>query len=83
MTLTCNNNHIVYYHMDAQQSVGLGWTYFTSPDYFVIQCWFCSMFFHSDAINPTGSHDYHYTKFSEGIVGTILWAFCGLDLYLL
>ena len=32
MALTFNDNHIIYCHMDAQHSIGLAWTYFTSPD---------------------------------------------------
>ena len=45
MALALNNNHIIYYCMDAQWSVGLGWTYFASPVYLVVQCWVHSMFF--------------------------------------
>ena len=45
MALAFNNNHIIYYQMDMQWSVGLTWTYFTSPDYSVVQCWVHSMFF--------------------------------------
>ena len=45
MALTCNNNHIIYYQMDAQRSIGLGQTNFASADYLVVQCWVCSTFF--------------------------------------
>ena len=45
MAVAFNNNHFIYYHMDAQLSVGLGWTYFASPDYLVVQYWVHSMFF--------------------------------------
>ena len=69
MALAYNDNHIIYYHMDAQQSVGLGRTYFTSPDYLVVQCLVCYTFFHPDTMNPRGSHVYHCTKFSQGGVG--------------
>ena len=33
MALVFNNNHINWYHMDTWHSIGLGWIYFTSPDY--------------------------------------------------
>ena len=39
MALYINNNHILYYHMDAVRSYLLGHTYFTSPDYLVVQRW--------------------------------------------
>ena len=28
--LVFNNNHVIYYHMDAQWSIGLAWTYFAN-----------------------------------------------------
>ena len=54
MALGFSNNHIIYYHMDAEWSTGLGWTYFPSPDYLAVKCLFHSMFFHLDTINPQG-----------------------------
>ena len=39
MALILINDHIIYYHMDATLSVGLLWTYFANPDYFVGQGW--------------------------------------------
>ena len=35
VTLAFNDNHIIYYYMDAQQSIGLVQAYFPSPDYFI------------------------------------------------
>ena len=31
--------------MDAQQSLGLAWTYFTSPDYLAVQEWIHGVFY--------------------------------------
>ena len=36
MALLMNDAHIIYYHMDALWSVGLEWSYFSHPDYFVV-----------------------------------------------
>ena len=69
MVLAFNNNHIIYYHMDAQQSIGLGQTYFTSSDCLVVQFLVCSLFFHLDTINPTGPHVYQYSKIFGGHSG--------------
>ena len=69
MALTFNSNHIVYYHMDTQHSIGLAQTYFASLHYLVVQCWVHSTFFHPDMIYPTEPNTYHYTKFFEGVVG--------------
>ena len=63
MAVALNNNHIIYYCMDAQW-----WTYFDSPDYLIVQCWVHSTFFHPDTINPMGHHVYHYTMFFAGKV---------------
>ena len=45
MALDFNNNHIIYYHMDAQQSIWLAQTYFASPDYLAVQDWIHATFF--------------------------------------
>ena len=37
MSLMFNNDHIIYYYMDALQLVGFAMTYFTDPDHLVVQ----------------------------------------------
>ena len=51
MALTFTDNHVLYYQVDAQCSIGLGQTYFPSPDYLVVQCWVHATFLHPDIIN--------------------------------
>ena len=68
MALAFSNNHIFFYNRDAQWSIRLGCTYFTSPDYLAIHCWVYSTLFHPDTINPKGPHVHHYTNFFQGIV---------------
>ena len=63
MTLAFNNDHIIYYQMDALQSMGLALTYFTHPDYFVVHWWV------HDTINQTGFYTYYCVKFFKGRVG--------------
>ena len=69
MGVLYNNNHIIFYHIDALQAVGLAWTYFTYPDYLVVQCWVYVTYLSPDTINQMGPHTYHYVKFLEGLVG--------------
>ena len=69
MAWAFNNNDIIYYHIDAQWSIGWEQTYFTSSDYLVVQCWVCTTFFHPDTINVKGPSIYHCTKFLEVVVG--------------
>ena len=77
MALTLNINDTMYYHRDVQQSMGLAQTYFTNPDYLVLQCWVCAIYIYTyiyiyispDTINQTEPQTFHYTKFFEGAVG--------------
>ena len=39
--------------MDATWSVGLVWTYFTHPEYLVVQSWVSTTYIFSDTINHT------------------------------
>ena len=55
--------------------MGLAKTYFMNPDYLVTQCWVHAIHFSPYTINQTESHTYHYTKFSEGLVGYTLLGF--------
>ena len=55
--------------MDAQWSMGLAWTYFTYPDYLVVQCLAHTTYLSSDTINQTGSQSYQYVKFLKGWLG--------------
>ena len=67
MQLEPNNTHIIYCHIDATQPVGLAQTYFTYPDYLVIQGWIWTADLYPDTINQTGPFVYHYVKFFPGI----------------
>ena len=62
-----NNNHIIYYHMDAQQSTGLVQTYFTGPDYLVVQDRIYAAFLSPDTFNLTEPfiRVSHWNKSSE------------------
>ena len=68
MDLAFNGNQIIYYHMHVQWSTDLAQTYFTSPDYFAVQCWIHAAFLSPHRVNHTEAHVYHYTKFFEGAV---------------
>ena len=37
MALYINDQHILYYHIDAYQSLTMGHSYFESSDYLVVQ----------------------------------------------
>ena len=63
-----NNDHTLYSHMDATWSVELAWTYFTHPDYLVVQHWGPCHFSFPDTFNQTGPHVYHYVNFFLGRV---------------
>ena len=65
MTLTFDNNHIIYYLMDAQWLVGLVQTYFAISDYLTVQEWIHAAFLYPHTINPTEPIVYHYSKFYE------------------
>ena len=54
MALIFNNAHIIYYHMDVTWSMGLVQTYFTHPDYFVVQCWVCVTYLFPDTVSQMG-----------------------------
>ena len=66
MALANNNDHIIYFHMDATQSVRLAWTYFAHPDYLVAQCWVCTTYLSPNIVNQMGSQTYCYVKFIVG-----------------
>ena len=61
MALAFNDNHIIYYCMDVQWSLGLAQTDSANPDYLVVQCLVCDMFLSPDTVNKTEPHVYHYT----------------------
>ena len=44
-------------------------TYFTHPNYLVVQCWVHAMCLSPDTINQTGLHTYHYGNFFKEWVG--------------
>ena len=75
-TLQCNNIHIIYYHMDTTQSVGLAWTFFTHPDYLVIQVVIHATCSYLDTINKTGPHVYHCVTSFPGVGYTPLGTPC-------
>ena len=66
MVLQLNSGRIIYYYMDATQSVGLMWTYFAHPEYLAVQGWIQTTFLYWDTINQTGPYFYHYVKFIGG-----------------
>ena len=57
--------------MDALQSMGLVQTYFTHPDYLVVQCWLYTTYLSPDTIKQMGSQTYRYGKFFDQQVGYI------------
>ena len=63
MGLHMNDGHIIYYYLDATQSVGLMQTCFNHLDFLVVQCWICAMFMLADMVTQTGLHVNHYFKF--------------------
>ena len=71
ITLHMTNEHIIYYHMDTTQPVGLTWAYFTHPYYLVAQSQACTTYLFPDTINQTGLHAYHFSS--------VYW--CGLHAF--
>ena len=63
MVLAFNANHIINYHLYAQQSTHLAWTYFTNLGHMFFQCWVCAAYSSPNKISHTETHVYHYTKF--------------------
>ena len=76
MALELNDAHIICYHMDATQLVGLMWTYFTLSDYLVALGWISATFLSPNTINQTGLHMYQYLKFFWGCA-THFWVHHG------
>ena len=70
IALYINDSHIIYYHMDGFRSVILGHSYFTSPDYLVVQGWIRAMLLYSTNIVLEGPNFYQYFKFFAGVVST-------------
>ena len=56
MALHIKNNGIRYYHMDATWLVGLVWSYFSHPDYLVIECWVYMFIFLLSSFPGSGLH---------------------------
>ena len=54
MALLINKAHILYYHMDAIQSIMLGCSYIANPDYLVIMISMSTVFQHLDIAIITG-----------------------------
>ena len=48
------NNYIIYFYIDATQSLGLAQTYFTNLDYMVVQCWVKTIYLSPDTVNSMG-----------------------------
>ena len=63
MVLAFNDNHIIYYQMVLQQSIGWMQTYFVNHDYLVVQDWLYATFLSPDTVNQTESHVCHCTFF--------------------
>ena len=53
--------------------MGLAWTYFTSPDYLVVQCWVCPAFLYPDTIKQAEPQVYRYTNFLSMWWVTCFW----------
>ena len=68
MVLMFNSDHIIYYYMDATRSVGLVKTYFTHPDYLVVQYWTHATYLSPAVLNQTGLQIYCNVKFLLGRV---------------
>ena len=68
MDLAFNSDHIIYYHMDAPQLIGLVKTNFAHLDSLVVQFWIHTIHLSPDAINQTGPQTYYYVKVSVGRV---------------
>ena len=60
MALAFNNEHIVYYHMDALWSMALMQTNFTHPDYLGVQCLVHTTYLSPDTITQPGPQNYGY-----------------------
>ena len=67
MVLHMNDEHIVYFHMDTTQSVGLVQTYFSHPEFLIVQCWIHATFLFPDTATQTEPHAYCSVKFFPGV----------------
>ena len=55
--------HIIYYHMNAFQSVVLACSYISHPNYLVVQCWISAVVLFPDLINLKGDMFYIFEVF--------------------
>ena len=71
MALQMNDIHVIYHDMHASHSVGSEHSYFSHPDYLVVQCWFCATNFFLDLITPGKTQVHYFIKFFPRGVGHI------------
>ena len=55
-----NDAYIIYYHMDALQSMGLAHGYFSYHNYLVVQCWAHVAVLIPDLVTPQGPKVFFY-----------------------
>ena len=72
MALYLNEKYtLFYYHVDAYRSIILECSYFTCPDYLVVQVCIRAMLLHPINILLAGPNIYYFFKFFPGQLGTI------------
>ena len=68
VALYIDDQHILYYHMDAHRSIMMGHSYCQSYCYLVIQGTIRAMLLYPNSIQVAKLHIHHYTKFFPGVV---------------
>ena len=63
MALHINNDYIRYCHIDITLSVSLAWSYFSNPEYLVIQSWVHTTSLFPDSITQTEACVHHFVRF--------------------
>ena len=71
MAHNINDNHTLYYHIDAVRSTA--YNYFFNPDYLVIKSWTHATLLFLDKIIPTELLEFKYENFFPGVVGYSLY----------
>ena len=69
MALLMNDGVITYYHMEALRLMGLAQSYFSDPDYFVVQYCVHAVFLFPDLVTLYWLNVFHFVKILPGIVG--------------
>ena len=66
MILLMNDAHITYCHMNTFWSVGFAWSYFSYPDYLIVQYWIHAVILFPDSVTLQGMNIFILLKTCQG-----------------